>query len=303
MWISGLAQATHVDAVDQLLAAVRDDHGFGSCQEESTVSILLSLHEAAYLTIDWKALRIRSRGDSTDVSEQVLAMGTLCVSKGCMRSRYTLLASISVNRKVLSVVWIYSVHNCRFNRIHWNWQIVHDYMPACWMTTMLPRIFGRSASSRATHSWDFIWPTVTSESKWVSTYEAAIHFKRDMGSTELCTRIKVFTNLRMQDFQGWSVRSGMIYGADFVLYKGHPSEVHADFCVSIVSSQCTLKWKDIQAMHRLCNQVSGYFLYRQETLVFPVATSENCLHNHCHRHQLFALYCNLLSVYVDMGGL
>jgi hypothetical protein len=31
--------------------------------------------------------------------------------------------------------------------------------------------------------------------------------------------------------QGWLPRSGLQYGADFVLYRNHPSLVHSDFCV------------------------------------------------------------------------
>ncbi|GMH45056.1 hypothetical protein BSKO_13013 [Bryopsis sp. KO-2023] len=73
--------------------------------------------------------------------------------------------------------------------------------------------------------------------------------------------------------KSWFLRSGIIYGADFVLYERHPSEIHADYCVVVVpsSQQNEYKWKDIQAMHRLCNQISkGLMLLYVEEGPHPI---------------------------------
>lgn len=35
--------------------------------------------------------------------------------------------------------------------------------------------------------------------------------------------------------KGWTVRSGLRYGCDYVLYQGHPASAHADVCVLAVS--------------------------------------------------------------------
>lgn len=60
------------------------------------------------------------------------------------------------------------------------------------------------------------------------------------------------------------MRSGINYGADYVLYQRHPSRVHADFCVLVVALHATkdagIDWKDLQVMSRLCGQVRGGLL-------------------------------------------
>eukprot|EP00884_Botryococcus_braunii_P012153 jgi/Botrbrau1/20939/Bobra.0135s0067.2 len=55
--------------------------------------------------------------------------------------------------------------------------------------------------------------------------------------------------------KGWIVRSGLLYGADFVLYAAHPSSVHADCCVLLMPKGCSLSWNDLQISNRLCTQV------------------------------------------------
>ena len=60
---------------------------------------------------------------------------------------------------------------------------------------------------------------------------------------------------RMWDVcQGWYVRSGIIYGADFVVYRRHPSCVHAEYGVSVLSAGTSLSLNDIQATYRLLHQ-------------------------------------------------
>ena len=54
--------------------------------------------------------------------------------------------------------------------------------------------------------------------------------------------------------QGWYVRSGIIYGADFVVYRRHPSRVHAEYGVSVLSARTSLSLNDIQATYRLLHQ-------------------------------------------------
>ena len=80
--------------------------------------------------------------------------------------------------------------------------------------------------------------------------------------------------------QGWLPRSGLQYGADFVLYRNHPSLVHSDFCVVLApdagggasgdaeanageiaptAPRARLglrKWTEVQAASRLCVQVN-----------------------------------------------
>lgn len=55
--------------------------------------------------------------------------------------------------------------------------------------------------------------------------------------------------------QGWIVRSGLLYGADFVLYTDHPTAVHADCCVLLMPQGRELSWNDLQISNRLCTQV------------------------------------------------
>ena len=55
--------------------------------------------------------------------------------------------------------------------------------------------------------------------------------------------------------EGWYVRSGINYGADFVLYKQHPSTIHAEFCAIVQTPNEPIDLLDLQTTYRLCNQV------------------------------------------------
>lgn len=104
-----------------------------------------------------------------------------------------------------------------------------------------------------------------------------------MGICHLISRICSYLHFRRV---GWFPKSGLQYGSDFVLYYCHPSTVHSEYCVvlhphkagnalrddSAIAAQkleqdCALQsssietdqlasWADVQAVTRLCGQVS-----------------------------------------------
>ena len=59
--------------------------------------------------------------------------------------------------------------------------------------------------------------------------------------------------------QGWNPRTGLQYGADFVLYQRHPALAHSDYAVTIVplrpSQRLPMGWHDLQISNRLATQV------------------------------------------------
>ena len=59
--------------------------------------------------------------------------------------------------------------------------------------------------------------------------------------------------------QGWLVRPGATYGADYVLYRDHPSAAHSSFCVLglMAPRQApeALSWGDVEAANRVATQV------------------------------------------------
>lgn len=59
--------------------------------------------------------------------------------------------------------------------------------------------------------------------------------------------------------QGWIPRTGLQYGADFVLYQRHPALAHSDYAVTIVplrpSQRPPMGWHDLQISNRLSTQV------------------------------------------------
>ncbi|PRW57103.1 tRNA-splicing endonuclease subunit Sen2 [Chlorella sorokiniana] len=70
--------------------------------------------------------------------------------------------------------------------------------------------------------------------------------------------------------KGWIPRTGLQYGADFVLYQRHPALAHSDYAVSIVplrpGQRAPMGWHDLQISNRLSTQVSKrlLLLYVQE---------------------------------------
>lgn len=83
--------------------------------------------------------------------------------------------------------------------------------------------------------------------------------------------------------KGWIVRSGLLYGVDWVLYQLHPAHAHSDCGVIVVaqndhSGSTTLGWRDICIAQRLINQVSKdlVLLYLQAPPGLDLSTP-NCV--------------------------
>jgi tRNA-splicing endonuclease subunit Sen2 len=59
--------------------------------------------------------------------------------------------------------------------------------------------------------------------------------------------------------KGWLPRSGLLYGADYVLYQLHPAVVHSDYATILVPLQgrakLELNWQETQIANRLISQV------------------------------------------------
>ncbi len=95
--------------------------------------------------------------------------------------------------------------------------------------------------------------------------------------------------------QGWLPRSGLQYGADFVLYRRHPSLVHSDCCALVlpessgagksfdVFDNSTMseenrgeltksfpKWYELQSLSRLCIQV------KKKLILCSISVPEEC---------------------------
>lgn len=70
--------------------------------------------------------------------------------------------------------------------------------------------------------------------------------------------------------KGWIPRTGLQYGADFVLYQRHPALSHSDYTVIVIplspGQRPHLGWHDFQISNRLSTQVSKklLLLYVQE---------------------------------------
>ena len=115
---------------------------------------------------------------------------------------------------------------------------------------------------------------------------------------------------------GWLLKSGLQYGSDFVLYRNVPSLVHSDHCVVIQPSSDALAaserlmpfrvirkcldietpnyleserwlhrqidfgcWVDVQAVSRLCGQVSKTFIFAQILCPWSIDISKDkCIH-------------------------
>lgn len=59
--------------------------------------------------------------------------------------------------------------------------------------------------------------------------------------------------------KGWIPRTGLQYGADYVLYQKHPALAHSDYAVLVVpqfeARGPRLEWHDLQTANRLSAQV------------------------------------------------
>mmetsp|Transcript_54759 Transcript_54759/g.152841 ORF Transcript_54759/g.152841 Transcript_54759/m.152841 type:complete len:151 (-) Transcript_54759:27-479(-) len=69
---------------------------------------------------------------------------------------------------------------------------------------------------------------------------------------EFARRYAAFRQLRLE---GWVVRpSALKFGADFLLYDGRPSEVHASYAAVIADP--SMSWNEVVAGSRLANVVA-----------------------------------------------
>lgn len=60
------------------------------------------------------------------------------------------------------------------------------------------------------------------------------------------------------------MRPGATYGADYVLYRDHPSAAHSSFCVLCLmgprQAPEALSWGDVEAANRVATQVGRMHL-------------------------------------------
>ncbi|KAL3698301.1 hypothetical protein R1sor_012377 [Riccia sorocarpa] len=72
---------------------------------------------------------------------------------------------------------------------------------------------------------------------------------------------KAYSHLRSKR---WVVTSGIQFGADFMAYRHHPSLVHSDYAVLVMSGEEKASrvstWTDVHAMGRLCGSVAKTLL-------------------------------------------
>ena len=74
---------------------------------------------------------------------------------------------------------------------------------------------------------------------------------------------KAYSHLRDKN---WVVRSGHRYGVDFVAYRHHPSLVHSEYAVLVLSegnadgNDRLRVWSDYQCTLRLCGSVAKTLL-------------------------------------------
>uniref|UniRef100_A0A6M2F2N0 tRNA-intron lyase n=1 Tax=Populus davidiana TaxID=266767 RepID=A0A6M2F2N0_9ROSI len=71
---------------------------------------------------------------------------------------------------------------------------------------------------------------------------------------------KAYSHLRMKN---WVLRPGLQYGVDFVAYRHHPSLVHSEYAVIVLSEGDTGRlrvWSDFHCTIRLCGSVAKTLL-------------------------------------------
>ncbi|KAJ0021474.1 hypothetical protein Pint_32233 [Pistacia integerrima] len=93
---------------------------------------------------------------------------------------------------------------------------------------------------------------------------------------------KAYSHLRNKN---WVVRSGSQYGVDFVAYCHHPSLVHSQYAVLVLSegddgdnaNQRLREWSDIHCTIRLCGSVAKTLLVLNINKNGQVTVSPSCL--------------------------
>jgi tRNA-intron lyase len=86
--------------------------------------------------------------------------------------------------------------------------------------------------------------------------------------------------------KGWVPRTGLQYGADFVLYQRHPALAHSDYSVIVLPvngplARPNLSWHDLQITNRLTAQVGKrlLLLYMYDRNGSAGYSSPDCLSN------------------------
>ncbi|XP_047160276.1 tRNA-splicing endonuclease subunit Sen2-1-like [Vigna umbellata] len=97
-------------------------------------------------------------------------------------------------------------------------------------------------------------------------YEELWHYMKSKKETFPCF-YKAYSHLRMKN---WVVRSGSQYGVDFVIYRHHPSRVHSEYGVLVLSEgehkdlNGRLRlWSDVHCTTRLVGSVAKILLVLQ----------------------------------------
>ncbi|KAI5577473.1 hypothetical protein POPTR_009G131500v4 [Populus trichocarpa] len=88
---------------------------------------------------------------------------------------------------------------------------------------------------------------------------------------------KAYSHLRMKN---WVLRPGLQYGVDFVAYQHHPSLVHSEYAVIVLSEGDTGRlrvWSDFHCTIRLCGSVAKTLLILNVDKNGHGAISPSCL--------------------------
>ncbi|XP_027083199.1 tRNA-splicing endonuclease subunit Sen2-1-like [Coffea arabica] len=94
---------------------------------------------------------------------------------------------------------------------------------------------------------------------------------------------KAYSHLRMKN---WVVRSGSQYGVDFVAYRHHPSLVHSEYAVIVLSDNNgetngrLMVWSDYHCTLRLCGSVAKTLLLLNIDKCGENATLPSCLESY-----------------------
>jgi len=67
--------------------------------------------------------------------------------------------------------------------------------------------------------------------------------------------------------KGYRVHSGLQFGCELVLYADDPGKVHSDFCVSLVGSDSSVNWLQIQTLARSMSTLHKQLVIVSITLV------------------------------------
>ncbi|CAA3009613.1 tRNA-splicing endonuclease subunit Sen2-1-like [Olea europaea subsp. europaea] len=98
-----------------------------------------------------------------------------------------------------------------------------------------------------------------------------------------CIKVVAYSHLRLKN---WVVRAGSQYGVDFVAYRHHPTLVHSEYAVLILSAEDDNAngrlrvWSDYQCTLRLCGSVAKTLLVLHIHKNGSVATSPSCLESY-----------------------